>query len=525
VPVAHLTNDQGRPPAINDLIALARIDFGVFVALVFPVLHGGKQMVPASYVNLIVEALMRSTAGGSRRLIFNLPPGYMKSTLITVLYPAWRLGVKPSELIMCISYGDDLSHELSRKARQVMQSPLYRKIFPGTVLDKKAEDMITTTEGGKRYATAVGSDIAGFRADLIIMDDLIQPDAALNELHKQNCRDWYYGVVAQRLRDQTTGVIVLVMHRLAPDDLTQTFIEEGGWFHVPLPLIATQVENYLSIPKDMMLHTRAVGALLSPRWQPAETVEDLRKRLPPHVFEAQYQQNPLYGGSGMCSVDRLVRYSKPPPFLYTIHSWDVAATKNGNWTACLKFGVASDPDGTEILYLIQVLRIRVELPDVRTAIAEQDRLDKPALIVMDGNGVGLGIYQDLRKTMDHLLGNTKSMEGSANSASKQQKFNDALPHLYDGLIRIPEHMPGLDMFLQELATFPDGKFDDQVDALSVIGANRNRILRLARQFAQHYGRWAPEERARRSRAAHEPSPARLKPHEQRRRLRLGLPLT
>lgn len=520
------TNDQVKAFAANDLIPLARVDFGVFVTLVFPVLHGGKHMVPASYVNLIVEVLMRSTAGGKRRLIFNLPPGFMKSTLITVLYTAWRLGVNPSELIMCISYGDDLSHELSRKTRQVMQSPIYRKIFPGTVLDKKAEDMITTTKGGKRYATAVESDIAGFRADLIIMDDLIQPDTAHSELHKQKLRDWYYGVVAQRLRDQATGVIVLVMHRLTPDDLTQTFIEEGGWLHIPLPLIATQAENYHSIPKDIMLHTRAVGELLSPRWQPANAVEHLRKTLPPHVLEAQYQQNPLYGGSGMCSVDRLARYSKRPPFSYTIHSWDVAATKNGNWTVCLKFGMASDPDGTEILYLIQVLRIRVELPDVRTAIAEQDRLDKPALIVMDGNGVGLGIYQDLHKTMDHLVGSIKSMTGSASSASKQQKFNDALPLLYDGLIRIPEHMAGLETFLQELATFPDGKFDDQVDALSIIGAKRKRILQLARQSAERRGRWAPEERARRLRAADdEPAPVRWKPHEQRRRLKLGLPLT
>jgi predicted phage terminase large subunit-like protein len=525
VPVAHLTNDQGEAPVINDLIALARIDFGIFVALVFPVLHGGKQMVPASYVNLIVEVLMRSTCGGSRRLIFNLPPGYMKSTLITVLYTAWRLGVKPSEKIISISYGDDLSHELSRKTRQIMQSSIYQKIFPGTVLHKKAEDAITTTKGGHRYATAVGSDIAGFRADLIIMDDLIQPDAALNELQKQKLREWYYGVVAQRLRDQNTGVIVLVMHRLAPDDLTQTFVEEGGWYHIPMPLIAVQTEIYELRATGKTVHARAVGELLSPRWQSAETVERLRKTVPSHIFEAQFQQNPLYGGSGMCSVDRFVRYRERPPFLYTIHSWDVAATKNGNFTVCLKFGVTSDPDGMEILYLFQVLRIRVELPDVRTAIAEQDRLDKPALIVMDGNGVGLGIYQDLRKTMDHLVGNTKSMEGSGSPASKQQKFNDALPHLYDGLIRIPEHMPGLEPFLQELATFPDGKFDDQVDALSIIGAKRRRILQLARQSAERCGRWAPEERALRLRAAHEqPAPPRLKPHEQRRRLRLGLPL-
>ena len=121
------------------------------------------------------------------------------------------------------------------------------------------------------------------------------------------------------------------------------------------------------------------------------------------------------------------------------------------------------------------MRIRVELPDVRTAIAEQDRLDKPALIIMDGNGVGLGIYQDLRKTMDHLAA-TKSLEESASPLRKQQNFNNTILALYDGLIRIPEHMPGLETLLYELATFPDGKFDDQVDALSLIGQMLERLV-------------------------------------------------
>jgi hypothetical protein len=85
--VPDLTNERGGAVPIDDLIQLARLDFGIFVALVFPILHGGKNMVPASYVNLIVEALMASTAGGDTRLIFNLPPGYMKSTLITCSIP------------------------------------------------------------------------------------------------------------------------------------------------------------------------------------------------------------------------------------------------------------------------------------------------------------------------------------------------------------------------------------------------------------------------------------------------------
>jgi phage terminase large subunit-like protein len=180
----------------------------------------------------------------------------------------------------------------------------------------------------------------------------------------------------------------------------------------------------------------------------------------------------------------------------------------------------------ETLYLYAILRMRIELPDVRTAIAEQDRLDRPALILMDGNGVGLGIFQDLRKTMIHLLGDAASLSQSASPARKQQNFNNALPALYDGLIRIPEHMPGLEAFLYELATFPDGKFDDQVDALTIIGANRKVVLEKAHRSAERFGRWTSQERERLARAvADPPPPLQLKPHEQRFRLRRGLPIS
>ena len=54
--------------------------------------------------------------------------------------------------------------------RKLMQSPVYKAIFPGTVLDKKSEGWLTTTKGGYRYATAVGSDITGFRPTEIIVE-------------------------------------------------------------------------------------------------------------------------------------------------------------------------------------------------------------------------------------------------------------------------------------------------------------------------------------------------------------------
>ena len=71
-----------------------------------------------------------------------------------------------------------------------MRSPLYKHIFPLTVLDRTAMDYIRTTKGGYRYSTGVGSDITGFGADEIIIDDPVQPEDALSERVKQQLRDW-----------------------------------------------------------------------------------------------------------------------------------------------------------------------------------------------------------------------------------------------------------------------------------------------------------------------------------------------
>ena len=163
------------------LLQLACVDFGVFLALNFPVLHDGKQMIPAPYVSVIVEGLMGVHKGELTRVIVNMPPGHMKSMIVSVMYTAWLLGVDPSKRILCISYGEGLARQLSRLTRRVMTSPLYRAIFPGTVLAKQSEDLLTTTKGGQRLATAVGGTIAGFRSDLTVIDDPMQPDEIASE--------------------------------------------------------------------------------------------------------------------------------------------------------------------------------------------------------------------------------------------------------------------------------------------------------------------------------------------------------
>ena len=201
---------------------------------------------------------------------------------------------------------------------------------------------------------------------------------------------------------------------------------------------------------------REPGEPLNPSRLSAADIDALKARIAPHVFASQYQQRPETGGSGYCSIDRLARYAEAPPFELTVHSWDIASTKGGgDWTVCAKFGLAKDSDGRDILYLTGIVRMQVELPDVREAIIAHDALDKPAIIVMDGNGIGRGPYQDLwAKGFRHLLPG-ESMASSASDNLKIRRFSEGLFNLYDGLVQLPNAMPGLETLpCRNRAPFP-----------------------------------------------------------------------
>lgn len=323
---------------VEDLYALARSDFGTFVELAFSILHPGKKLVHASYLDLLVAVMEGCAAGCYPRVIVNLPPGFMKSMLISIMYVAWRLGVDPTVKFVCISYGDDLANKHAASTRTLMQSPVYKAIFPGTVLDKKSEGWLTTTEGGYRYATAVGSDITGFRPTEIIVDDPIEPEEGSSELVKQKLRSWISSSVLTRFEDNAKNVFILVMHRIAPDDLAGTLQKQGGYETFSLPLVAEQEETFVMEQGEIIM-TRQPGELLHSGRMTPKDLERLKREISPHAFASQYQQRPVFGGSGMCSIDRLARYRTPPKFELVIHSWDIGATVEGNPSVCTKSGV------------------------------------------------------------------------------------------------------------------------------------------------------------------------------------------
>jgi len=306
---------------------------------------------------------------------------------------------------------------------------------------------------------------------------------------------WVFNSVLTRFNDAPTGAFILVMHRLAPDDLSAT-LEPGADFVLKLPLIAENKEEYICRGRTTMY--RKPGDVLNPEAMTREQAAKLKADLPGYVWNGQYQQRPTAGGSGMLSVERFQRFdlSKPPTFELTIHSWDVGATIGGNASVCTKWGLAPNKDNKDALHLTQVISLRLELPEVLAAIKSEIERDRPALIVIDERGVGLGVVQHLKRAGYRNISWSNatrepveigSDSKSRPSDSKIERFGRAILRIEDGQALIPISAPFLEKFLYETSAFPNISDDDQVDSMSQIIANFDYAIVQARRNKRNFG--------------------------------------
>src|SRR5262245_16336364 len=87
-----------RQVAIQDalLTRLAERSFRAYVEQAWPILEPATPFLGNWHIDLIAEHLEAVTAGQTTRLLINVPPRYMKSLLVSVLWPTWEWIARPS---------------------------------------------------------------------------------------------------------------------------------------------------------------------------------------------------------------------------------------------------------------------------------------------------------------------------------------------------------------------------------------------------------------------------------------------
>lgn len=159
-------------------------------------------------------------------LIINVPPASSKSSLASVLFPAWLWTHDPSLQFLCGSYGDDLAKDLAEKFRRAIVNETYRGLFPNVQLQSSGVEVIRTMVGGWRKATSAGTAVQGWHAHLQLIDDPLNTKQAVSEAELKRANDWLTQLLPGRVTDAAMTPMVLIMQRLSQADCTATLLEK-----------------------------------------------------------------------------------------------------------------------------------------------------------------------------------------------------------------------------------------------------------------------------------------------------------
>ena len=341
-----------------------------------------------------------------------------------------------------------------------MMSRWYQRIFPTRLAPhRQAVQEFLTTRQGYRLATSNGGVLTGRGADIILIDDPLKPEEALSDTQRRAANEWFSHTLYSRLNDKRNGAIVIIMQRLHEDDLVGHVLAQEPWEIVRFPAIAEEHEVHrIETILGPQAFTRRRGEALHAAREPLDTLARIRHTIGEYNFAGQYQQCPAPLGGGLVKEQWFKRYGendRPETFDRIVQSWDTAnkATELSDFSVCTTWGIKG-----KNLYLLSVLRKRLEYPALKRAVREQQSLFDADVVLIEDKASGTQLIQELITEGFHRVTRYQP------DCDKIMRLNAQTGLIENGFVYIPQTQPWLAEYLHEMTVFPKGKHDDQVDS-------------------------------------------------------------
>lgn len=434
----------------NDII---REDFALFVRKAFAFNHGGEPLGKEPYIDYLCHELNMVAEGETKRLLINLPPRHLKTFLASICLPAWVLAHEPSRRIMVITYNDELAEQITYKIREILQSRWFREIFKTEIApDRSRAGDFATTKGGGVFATSVGGALAGRGGDYIIFDDPLDIKDANNSSQIARVCTLFDTAIVSRLNNPKKGRILIIAHRLSANDFSDHVLQQGGWRHVVLPLVAVRRRSY---ELDYGHWHRRKAELLRPGLFSVKKLERLRKTSINPDFEFFYQQGVGGGQSVAIKAGHFQSFSPnlspQAPVILSVDPGQRSGSQN-SFSVIQAWAYAGNDH-----YLLQQWREQCTYDALRKAYWAFVRAFRPVCALIEATAMGTALISDARR-------GASVVEVTPDSRSKAARLAEHVPIIRRKRIWLPEGAPWATNFIQELVSFPHAPFDDQVDA-------------------------------------------------------------
>jgi predicted phage terminase large subunit-like protein len=439
---------------------------------------GRYQPSSTGFHDVLAQRYMAAERGELTRQIINTPPQHGKSLLTSVYFPSWFLGRNPGKHVIVASYAQSLSERSSRAARRLVRSPLFSWAFDQTTLEeRKAANEWFLSGGGSYSAVGVGSSLTGKPADLLIIDD---PHADYASAHSQSEREavWQWFLSTAMTRLGPGGIVLIIMTRWHVDDLVGRLLspdrkrelEASGvmteWSKLRLPAIAEENDPL----------GRRPGEPLFPERYPLPVLKEQMANLGTYLASALYTGEPVRKGGNYVDPDLInVIALDAVPRCRWIRFWDLAATakeasKNGDPDFTVGARVGRDEAGN--LYITSMVRGQWAWPKARERIQALARSEQIPVAVETVAG--------FKAALGNLREDWPNEVPLREVGVDRDKLTRALPWfslMEQGKV-FAVAGPWLGEFKAELAAFPGGPHDDQIDAVSGAYGSLSRGVRI-----------------------------------------------
>lgn len=470
---------------------LARDDFDAFARFMFPITQPGVEYEWNWHIECISEHLEAMRRGEIKRLIINLPPRSLKSYLVSQAFPAWILGNDPAEKFINVSYGLSVVEQNAMKCRAIIGSPLFHRMFPAFrmgILDRILH--FETSMKGHYYADTALSAITGIGCNYMVIDDPLRPMEALSDTVRNSTNENIRATLLNRFDDKRIGKLLMVMQRVHTDDPTGNLLKDGGIVHLKLPgETKTAIHVRLPTPKRVLEWDMPDDSLLFPVRLSREILDQLRLDMTDYHYAGQILQEPVPVGGGEFRDDWPQYYeggSISPAKMNTVILCDPAGGeemnkkkhKKSDWTAFMVVGMANDNN----YYLLDIVRDRLN---------PSDRIDTLFTLHRKWNALAgkppkVGYEKYGMMTDTHYLRAKQKREGYmfplielGGKMIKEERIRRLIPDLQQNRWYFPANLIYVDndgrrfdlvseLINSEMASFPRGRFDDMLDALSRI---------------------------------------------------------
>ena len=497
-----------------------------FVREAWHVLEPGAEYIHGWHLDAVaahLEAISNGTLtpnGDSPRLLCNIPPGTMKSLLVSVFWPAWEWTTKPHLRYLGISHNAELAGKFNTSMRRLVTSDFYQSMWGDKVQltqDQNTKVNFENTAGGFRMASA-SSSVTGKRADRVLLDDPHSVDDANSEALRSRVVENFLEAVPSRLTSPIKSAIICIMQRLHEDDVSGVILSKRlGYTHLMLPMEYDpgrhcRTDVLWQPPGSDELESfedprNEEGELLFPARFPREVVERDKVSMGSFATASQFQQLPVPRGGGIIKYEywqdwdaTAAEYhgSSPgtyPKLDYVLASVDTAYTEKqeNDPSALTVWGVWTNRAGKKRLMLLHAWAKHLSLhgPKLSRLPGEDDddykararrswglvewvadscqryRVDK-LLIEAKASGISLG--QEIRRLYSREDWSTQLI--NPGSLDKVARTHQVQPMFECGMVYAPVPSDGRESYgwvekvKNESAVFPKGKHDDIHDSMT-----------------------------------------------------------